>query len=511
MMVEMQSRNWRLTDNLDWFASEDRRSLLMLSEHAIERECLRVDPSGHLAQTRHHAAIGHPLTHPQISTDFAESQLELITPRMTSERDAVGVLHGIHRYLYERIGDELLWPLSVPSQLPDNADDIPLAQYGDSPKAQSKTLYRKGLGYRYGRRMQTLSGVHYNFSFGPEFWSQLHARSGVEGSLQAFINDRYLHTIRNYLRCSWINTWLFGCTPAVDSSFLEKPHASLQPLGERSLIAPYGTSLRLSEIGYTSDVQAKLHISYDTLGEYLRDVTHAITEAYPAYSEIGTDPDGAPRQMNDHYLQCEAELYSVIRPKPPASVAASQAQGLKDKGIAYLEVRGIDIDHTVPDGVDDKQLRFVHMLLVYCLLSESPKMDHAERIACLENHNAVAMRGREPGLTLVDSGADKSLSDWAGSIVADLQPVAAMLDSASGTDSYSSVLEQQARKVADVSKTPSAQVVEALQVRGIDLCELGLEIAGRHKAQFVKEPVDADAFDKLDLLAKESLKNASQL
>lgn len=82
--------------------------------------------------------------------------------------------------------------------------DIELAQYGTSNVGRLKTLYREGLKNRYGALMQTISGVHYNFSLPMAFWQ---AKCGVEDaeSGKEAISAGYFRSIRNYYR--------FGCDP----------------------------------------------------------------------------------------------------------------------------------------------------------------------------------------------------------------------------------------------------------------------------------------------------------
>ena len=137
------------------FAPEMLRSI----RRGIEKESLRVRPDAMLADTPHPAGLGSPLTHPHITTDFSESQLELITGVHTGSEACLEELTAIHQVVYRHIGDEMLWCASMPCKLP--ADDrIPIGRYGSSNIGRAKTVYRVGLSHRYGRRMQMISGVH---------------------------------------------------------------------------------------------------------------------------------------------------------------------------------------------------------------------------------------------------------------------------------------------------------------------------------------------------------------
>ena len=179
----------------------------------IEKESLRVRPDGTLALTPHPAALGSALTHPHITTDFSESQLELITGVHASVEGCLEELTQIHQFVYRAIGDEMLWVASMPCGLP--ADEaIPIGRYGTSNVGRAKSVYRMGLAHRYGRRMQTISGIHYNFS------------------MPGVTNEGYFALIRNFRRHSWLLLYLFGASPAVCSSFVAGRAHELQQLSE---------------------------------------------------------------------------------------------------------------------------------------------------------------------------------------------------------------------------------------------------------------------------------------
>ena len=205
----------------------------------IEKESLRVRPDGTLAQTPHPQALGSALTHPHITTDFSESQLELITGVHASVEACLEELTHIHQVVYRAIGEEILWCTSMPCNLP--ADHlIPIGRYGTSNVGRAKTVYRLGLAHRYGRRMQAISGIHYNFS------------------LPGVSDDQYFGLIRNFRRQSWLLLYLFGASPAVCSSFIAGREHELTELTPGTHYAPHATSLRMGRLGYQSDAQALL-------------------------------------------------------------------------------------------------------------------------------------------------------------------------------------------------------------------------------------------------------------
>ena len=211
----------------------------------IEKESLRAQPGGGLALTPHPAALGSALTHPGITTDFSESQVELVTGAHLSAEAALEELTQLHQFTYramQDMGDEMLWVSSMPCDLPTD-ETIPVARFGSSNVGRVKSVYRMGLSHRYGRRMQTISGIHYNWSL-PEVTS-----------------EQYFALIRNFRRHAFLLLYLFGASPAVCSTFVAGRQHELQQLSDSTMHMPYGTSLRMGRLGYQSDAQASLAVS----------------------------------------------------------------------------------------------------------------------------------------------------------------------------------------------------------------------------------------------------------
>ena len=201
---------------------EDARLLVAGSKHGLERECLRIDEQGRLSERPHPTGLGSSLTHPYITTDFSESQLEYTTAPHRSFTGALRELEQLQAYTCRKLEGELLWPLSMPARLPPE-DQIPIAYYGSSESGMKRTIYRRGLAHRYGRRMQTISGVHYNVSFGPALWKFLrsldHRQNGSPSALRRFVSERYFAIARNFMRHAYVLPYLFGSSPVVDRSF----------------------------------------------------------------------------------------------------------------------------------------------------------------------------------------------------------------------------------------------------------------------------------------------------
>ena len=359
----------------------------------IEKESLRIAPDGTLATTPHPPQLGAALTHPHITTDFSESQLELITGVHPDVDACVDELAEIHQFVYRHLGDEMLWSSSMPCRLPDD-DEIPIGQYGRSNVGKLKTVYRTGLSRRYGRRMQTISGVHYNFSLPEQAMAMLQRSAAGNGDTSAFRTSAYFGLIRNFRRHSWLPLYLFGASPAVCRSFVEgRPHR-LQSLSEDTLFLPHATSLRMGPLGYQSDAQRSLAVSYNSLASYAGSLHHALTEPYPQYDAIGVqDGNGDYHQLATTLLQIENEFYGTIRPKRRIRRGERPLHALTERGVEYVEVRSLDVDPFSPVGIDTTTMRFLDVFLLHCLLSDSPPDSPDEIGVIAQNQYRVAERG----------------------------------------------------------------------------------------------------------------------
>ena len=413
----------------------------------IEKESLRAQPSGALALTPHPLALGSALTHPSITTDFSESQVELVTGVHQSVQAALDELTQIHQFTYRSMqstGDDMLWVSSMPCSLPTD-ETIPVARFGSSNVGRAKSVYRLGLSHRYGRRMQTISGIHYNWSF-----------PGVS-------SEQYFAQIRNFRRQAFLLLYLFGASPAVCSSFVAGRQHELQPLTASTMYMPYGTSLRMGRLGYQSDAQASLAVSYNSLEGYAASLQDALTRPYAAYEKVGVqNPGGDYNQLGTTLLQIENEFYGTIRPKRVIFPGERPLHALRERGVEYIEVRLMDLDPFEPVGINTQTMRFLDVFLLHCLTTASPS-DSPEEIAALaRNQHRTAARGREPGLLLERDGQEMTLTDWGHDIVAQCAPIAAALDAAHGTTDYSAALQDARVGLDDPSTLPSARVLAAM-------------------------------------------------
>jgi len=430
--------------------------------HGIEKESLRIDPEGHIAMTPHPSGLGSPLTHPSITTDFSEALLEFITPVFRDPTASLEFLANLHTWLFTQLDrEELIWTSSMPCVLGDDKH-IPLAQYGCSNIGKLKTLYRSGLSYRYGRAMQTIAGIHFNFSLPDSFWTLYKDMEGADKTLQDFKTEQYFNLIRNFRRYSWLLIYLFGASPAVCKSFVRNnPDHGLEAYDENSLYLPYATCLRMGDLGYTSDAQTELYVSYNNLEEYARDLTNAIKTPYPPYSRFVPE-NGEFKQLNDSILQIENEFYSTIRPKRESSSGLRPVRVLMNEGVEYIEVRCLDLSPFLPVGIDEEEIQFLKSFLLFCLMRKSPPSDRDEyrEIEC--NLKTVVNRGREPDLELKQKGKAIPLTDWAEEILQESRDIARFLDEVSGQPGHTAATDAQIAKVRDSSLTPSAKVLHRM-------------------------------------------------
>ena len=414
----------------------------------VEKESLRALPSGGLALTPHPAGLGSALTHSQITTDFSESQVELITRAHGNVQSVLDDLTELHQFTYRALrdaGDEMLWASSMPCGLPTD-ETIPLARYGSSNIGRAKSVYRMGLGHRYGRRMQTISGIHYNWS------------------LPGLSNTEYFALIRNFRRHAFLLMTLFGASPAVCSTFVEgRPHG-LQSLPSGSMYMPYGTSLRMGRLGYQSDAQSSLAVSYNSLESYAASLQDALTRPYPAYEAIGImNPGGEYNQLATTLLQIENEFYGTIRPKRVIRSGERPLHALRERGVEYVEVRLMDLDPFETVGINATTMRFLDVFLLHCVLSDSAQDTPNEIAALARNQHLTAAQGREPGLKLDRNGESVSLVDWGLTIIDECLPIARSIDAALATGAlHVEAVEAARRSLQHPDTLPSARVLRAM-------------------------------------------------
>ncbi|KGQ71565.1 glutamate--cysteine ligase [Chelonobacter oris] len=473
-------------------------------KRGLERETLRFLPNKHLALTPHPPHLGSALCNPWITTDFAESLLEFVTPVRETAGELSDFLHDLHRFTLENMGQERFWPMSMPCFI-DDESEIVLAQYGNSNPGRFKTLYREGLKNRYGALMQTIAGIHYNFSFDDNYWL---ARFGAAEDPQRKdqLSARYLNIIRNYLRYGWIIPYLFGASPAICSCFLQGRQTDM-PFEQSEhgfLYLPYATSLRLSDLGYTTDTQSNLGINYNRLEQYITALRAATRRPEPHFARIDQQ-DGQHHQLNANVLQIEAEFYAQIRPKRVTLEGERAVAALERGGIQYVEVRSLDVNPYAAVGISQQQIYFLDLFMLWCELAEAEPMGDAEQQCCRKNWNKVILAGRQPGQT-VGIGCDSteySLQAMGETIFDDLLQLAQVVDCVGQEHGYTSICRELRKAFADPALTLSARVLADYHKIGIGA--FGEQQAEKFKQQFLTQPYRTLSRQQLQQLAQQSV------
>lgn len=466
----------------------------------LEKESLRLAPDGTIAQTPHPVGLGSALTHPWITTDYSEALIELITPPFADPADTLRYLEDLHVFVYRHLGEEFLLSTSMPVGLSGD-ESIPIAQYGNSNIGRMKHVYRRGLAYRYGRTMQAIAGVHFNYSVNEALWPILRELEGNTDPLPKFIADTYFGAIRNIHRYGWLLIYLFGCSPAVCKSFFtgrENLAAAFMEFDQDTLYRPHATSLRMSDIGYRNDNQASLDISLDNLDRYVASLTEAINRPYPPYEKIGVKVDGEYRQLNANILQIENEYYSPVRPKQLTESGEKPTLALKRRGIRYLELRVLDLNCFEPAGLGLGELQFLEIFVLFCLLAESPFLSANEKAETSRNSLSVACCSRTPGFRLMRAGREISLPEWGEQLLSAMSSVARALDGDDAQKGYSHSLGRQKAIISGLEPPPSARLLAEMLEGAESFGARALRLSRRHAASWRNqclEPVKQQALN----------------
>ena len=464
-MFQHQTTTYQLlSKRLNLLSSKSERNLLQGNLIGIEKESLRVNSSGGISQTSHPEALGAALTHPYITTDYSEAMSEFITPPFAKIQDALTFLQNTQKFVYKNLQNEILWATSMPCVVAGESS-IPLAKYGHSNAGIMKTTYRRGLGHRYGRVMQVISGVHFNLSIAESFWPVLQSLEESSLEIQDFINQRYFDLIRNSQRMGWLIPYLFGASPAVCKSFVHGGTTTLEEFDKSTYYEPYATSLRMGDIGYQNNKENETGIKacYKSIDSYIDSLSCAITTPYQGYEQFGFFRDGKYQQLNSNILQIENEYYSTIRPKQILLGNEKPTMALRKRGVKYVELRSLDVNAYDPLGINESQLHFLEAFLLFCLLQESPLIDATERKEIDHNEMITAHRGRMPGLKLCRNGHNQLLKDWAMEIMHEMEAVCELLDADDPEKPYTVCLNKQKDRINHPELTPSARMLDDMR------------------------------------------------
>lgn len=501
------------SNRLQLLIDHKQQSLLKNGLKGIEKESLRLSDQGFIAQTEHPQQLGAALTHPHITTDYSEALLEFITPPYAHIDQTLGFMHNIHQYVYDQLDDEHLLATSMPCGI--NGDlSIPIAKYGNSNIGKMKHIYRKGLWHRYGRTMQAIAGIHFNYSVPEALWPVLHQLENSQDALDDYKSSAYFDLIRNFQRQGWLILYLFGASPAICKNFFKsRPElmAQFNEFDNGTLYHPYATSLRMSDIGYKSNNQADLNIDYNSLNGYVDSLSLAINTPYPDYEAIGVKVDDNYQQLNANILQIENEYYSTVRPKQIIQPCEKPTLALKRRGVRYVEIRSLDLDIFNPIGIDANRARFIEALLLSCLVQESPPIDADDFSTHNSNQLKVAHSGRKPGLTLINNQQTVSLKDWANDILDSMQDICDILDANEADNHYNHALQEQRRLIENPDLTPSARILAEMRASNQPFASYANNISRTHAESFTTTTLNSTETEKFNQMTADSLTQQTKI
>lgn len=493
----------RRLDRLAGCVSRDNFSDCLIG---LEKESLRVAPGGSIAQTPHPLSLGSALTHPYITTDYSEALLEFVTPPSSDRSGLLQFLQNIQTYVYSKLENEFLWTSSMPCVLAGEAS-IPIAEYGSSNIGKMKTVYRRGLGHRYSRVMQAIAGIHFNYSFSQALWTNLKEIEGNSDSLQAFTAQQYFNLIRNAQRFGWLIPYLFGSSPTVCKSFVSGMKTDMQEFDETTYYYPYATSLRMGDIGYQNRKEGAsgIKVLYDNLESYISSLRYAITTPYPPYQTIGVKLNGEYEQLNANLLQIENEYYSSIRPKQIAELYEMPITALTRRGVAYVELRTLDINVFDHNGISEETLYFLEAFLLFCLICDSPFISSEEHLKISSNFLDVAHNGREPGLRLKQRTQEIELKQWAQEIFSKLEGVCELLDGTRDNKPYTGALLALKSRVENADETPSARILNEMRENKEGFFDFHLRKSMEHREYFQKQKLSNALQQEFEELSHSSI------
>ena len=504
-----------LNERLKKIQTDGVTSLLKKSLTGLEKESLRVTKEGNISAKPHPRVLGSALKNPWITTDYGEAMLELITPPCDRAYKSLDFLLNVETFVYQHLSDELLWTTSMPCVI-RGEDDIVIAQYGKSNAGKMKSVYRQGLAERYGKIMQVIAGIHFNYSVAVDFWpafQEIENANTVEK--QDFINQKYMGMTRNIQRYGWVIPYLFGTSPAICKSFLAgvpKPQA-MEEFNQNTYYEKWGTSLRMGDIGYTNRKENKIGIkaNYNSLDEYIASLRCAINTPSVEYEKIGIKDGEKYLQLNTNILQIENEYYSSVRPKRVLKGFEKPTDALERRGIQYVELRSVDINAFRPAGLTHKQLYFLEIFMMFCLLQDSPEINSAEVSEIDNNQHMVAHQGRKPGLELSRMGENITLKAWAEELLTQMQGIADLLNITHNETCYTNAINEQLELVWNPNKTPSAKVLDDIFTRDGSYYHFAKRKSEEHRDYFLQRNLAEEAQAEIELVAQTSLQKQEQL
>ena len=434
---------------------------ILKGRFGIEREGLRIKKNGELSLTKHPKIFGNKIENPLITTDFSESQIEIITPCLDSINETYKILNTLTDIINTKIPEnEYLWNQSLPCILPPE-DKIPIAKYTGGKKAKKAEEYRQNLVKKYGTQKQMISGIHYNFSIAEETIKTLYTKLQSNETYREFKNQLYLKIIRNYFRYGWLILYLTGSTVAAHQTYTNECISILENLNQTEYYTKKGPSIRNGSTGYKN--QIPLHPRYETLKEYIKDVETFIRE----------------KKLTE-----AKELYTPIRLK--AKDNENILESLKTNGIQYIEIRSIDINPFEKIGINKKDMEILHLFLIYLLLKEESEYKGWQTEADY-NYEKIAEYGYQ-NPTLKKDGTKITFENWAKEITAEIKELNKILGL-----KKDDLIEIMEIRINNVENTYGKKLIDLIEKEGYINSNIKIAIENKKESK-----ISIKDFDKID-------------
>lgn len=448
---------------------------ILRGNFGVEREGLRVGVKGELSRNKHPKVFGNKIMNPYITTDFSESQLELITPVFNTSKEVYDFLNALYDIVALEIGDEYIWPESMPCIIPDDRE-IPIATFCKCKQGEEARAYREELLRKYGGKIQLISGIHYNFSLDDDVLNKLYENSSKKEDFKTFKDNLYLKIVRNYLRYRWLLIYLLGSTGVVHSSYKGECLKKLDNISQGAYSCEGIVSYRNSDCGYGNRVT--LFADYTSTKEYVNSLK---------------------RFINDGLIQSPKEFYSSVRPKGknPNKILES----LLNEGIQYLEYRSIDINPFSKGGISLEDLEFLELFNLYLLFKEESNYKDWQ-IDGLENQKNIARNGGLD-IELIRDGEKVSKVQWGLEILNEIRDINHILNLGKGE-----LIDAQIEKIKDYKKTNTYRFIELVKEKGY--IDSHLDLSKKYKKEAYTKRFNLKGFEDMELstqiLMKEAIK-----
>lgn len=446
---------------------ESLEDYFIKANFGLEKENVRVTESGNLALTPHPKAFGDREKNAYIKTDFSESQLEMVTPVCNTLEEVYSFICNLNKVVSLEImkNGEFLWPQSNPPILP-REEEIPIAKLSN----REDELYRENLSYKYGKKKQVISGIHYNFSFKEEFIKLLYKELKVEKDFREFKDDIYLRMARNFQKYHWLLIYLTGASPVFHESYIDEIKKDGEILGEDSYYIKDDTSLRNSSYGYKN--KKDYYVSYNSIGEYASEIKNLV---------------------KDKEIQSIKEYYNPIRLKSLGS--EDMLESLLHKGIDYLEVRLLDLDPLSIQGVSKETLYLVHLFMIYTLLKENKEITYKDQEEFFKNHDMVALKGRNEDAVIHENGVPVLLKDKGREILSEMDEIVEILFS--NNEEFKNVIKRALEKINNPHDTISEKLIKDIKEEGY--INFHMRLAKEYLNNFKNKEFNLVGYEDLEL------------